>query len=385
MSSLRDLYLVDPTFTLFNNGSLGTVPRPVLDALFALECEMEFHPGKFFGMLRGRMDEVRAQVAEYLGTTSGNLSFVVNATTALNFPIRSLQLGPGDEVLSTDHEYGALNNAWRYMAKQRGFTYINHPIRVPMTTREAFVENLWEGVTPRTKVIFLSHITSPTALIWPVELVCARARREGILTIVDGAHAPGQIPLKLDEIGADFYVGNLHKWACAPKGTAILYARPEVQHVIEPLVIGWPWRDEPADAKHYIDYVEGMGTRDLCGFLAVPAALKFMREHHWEEVRAECHALAAQAQRRLCEMSGRLPLHPIEDDSWFSQMCLAPLPDDADIGQLSSRLYECHRIETAMPNWNGYKSIRISVQAYLGQADIDRLIDAIRQAIVAGC
>jgi len=378
MSSLRDFYLIDPTFTLFNNGSVGTVPRPVLEALIRFEQEMEFHPGKFFGAIGPRMAEVRAQVAEFLGATPACLSFVINTTTGLNYPIRSLQLGPGDEVLSTDHEYGALNNAWRYMAKQRGFTYINHPIRAPMTTREAFVDNLWEGVTPRTKVIFISHITSPTALIWPVELVCARARREGILTVIDGAHAPGQIPLKLDEIGADFYVGNLHKWACSPKGTAILYARPEVQRLIDPLIIGWPWRDEPPDAKHFLDYVEGLGTRDMCGFLAVPEALRFMREHNWDQVRADCHALAADAQRRLCEMTGRPPLHPIDDTTWFSQMCTAPLPD-VDIGQLSSRLYERHRIETAMSGWNGDRRIRVSVQAYLDQADIDRLIDAIRQ------
>ena len=380
MSSLRDFYLIDPTFTLFNNGSVGTVPRPVLEALIGFEQEMEVHPGKFFGLIGPRMTEARAQVAEYLGATAGNLTFVTNATTGLNFPIRSLQLGSGDEVLSTDHEYGALDNAWRYMARQRGFTYINHPIRTPMTTREAFVENLWEGVTPRTKVIFISHITSPTALVWPVELVCARARREGILTVIDGAHAPGQLPLKLDEIGADFYVGNLHKWACAPKGTAILYARPEVQHLVDPVIIGWPWQGEPADAKHYQNYVEGLGTRDMCGFLAVPEALRFMREHNWDQVRAECHELATYAQRRVCELSGRPPLHPIDDTSWFSQMCVAPLPD-TDLGKLATRLYEHYRIETAMGGWNGNLRIRISIQAYLNQADVDRLVEAIRESV----
>jgi isopenicillin-N epimerase len=380
MSSLRNFYQIDPTFTLFNNGSVGTVPRPVFEAFLRLEQEMEFHPGKFWGTIAPRMTEARGMLGEYLGTAPGNISFIVNTTAGLNFPIRSLQLGPGDEVLSTDHEYGALNNAWQYMAKQRGFTYINHPIRRPVTTREAFVENLWEGVTPRTKVIFLSHITSPTALIFPVDLVCKRAREAGIMTVVDGAHAPGQLPLKLDEIGADFYVGNLHKWANCPKGTAILVARPEVQHLLDPVIIGWPWHDEPADAKHYPDYVEGLGTRDMCGFLAVPEALRFMREHNWDAVRAECHEVAAYAQRRLCELAGKPPLHPADDTTWFSQMCVAPLPA-TDVSKLSTRLYEHYRIETAMWGREGHQGIRISIQAYLDRTDVDRLVDAIRESV----
>ena len=380
MKSLRDQYLLDPTFTFFNNGSLGAVPRPVFEAFIRLEQELEFHPGMFFHRSGERMEQARTLLGEFLGAQPSNLTFVVNATTGLNFPIRSLRLGPGDEVLSTDHEYGALDRAWEYMARERGFTYINHPIPAPLTTPEALVETLWQAVTPRTRVIFFSHITSPTALIFPAELICRRAREAGILTVVDGAHAPGQLKLKLDDIGADFYVGNLHKWCNSPKGTAFLYARPEVQHLIDPVVIGWPWTGEPPDAKHYADYVQGMGTRDMCGFLSVPEALRFMQEHDWDRVRAECHELVRDAQRRFCELSGLGPLHPVEDDRWYSQMATAPMPD-TDIHALSRRLHQHYRIEAAMPWWHGHRMIRISIQAYNSDADVDRLIAAIRESI----
>lgn len=382
MNSLRDHFSLDPTFTFMNNGSVGVMPRPVLEEFLRLEQEMEFHPGAFFGRADERLRAARSALADFLGTQPANVAFVVNATTGLNFPIRSLNLGPGDEVLSTDHEYGSLDRAWTYMGRQRGFRYINFPIPAPLTTPEAMVDTLWQGVTPHTRVIFISHITSPTALIFPVELICQRARREGIMTVIDGAHAPGQVPLALDRLGADFYVGNLHKWCGAPKGTAFLYARPDVQALVDPVVIGWPWQGEEPDARHFQDYVQGMGTRDLCGFIAVREALRFMQEHDWDTVRAECHALAGEAQRRLSELSGQPPLHPAGDDRWYSQMATAPLPD-TDVGHLATRLYTHYRIETAMPTWHGHKTIRVSIQAYNSDADVDKLVTAIRESTEA--
>ena len=199
------------------------------------------------------MEQARALLGEFLGAQASNLTFVVNATTGFNFPIRSLRLGPGDEVLSTDHEYGALDRAWSYMARERGFTYINHPIPAPLTTPEALVETLWQAVTPRTRVIFFSHITSPTALIFPAELICRRAREAGILTVVDGAHAPGQLKLKLDDIGADFYVGNCTSGATRPRDALSCTRGPRSSTWSSPVVIGWPWTGEPPDAKHYAD------------------------------------------------------------------------------------------------------------------------------------
>ncbi len=188
---------------------------------------------------------------------------------------------------------------------------------------EEFVEQLWEGVTASTKVIYLSHITSPTAIIFPVADVCQHAREQGILTVVDGAHAPGQIHLDLDEIGADFYAGNLHKWLCAPKGAGFLYARPEVQNLLEPLVISWGWESEKPSSSKFVDHHEWWGTRDIAPFLSVPAAIQFQEEHNWDKVRADCHTLVVEAETRIRELSG-LPSQ-YSDDTWYAQMVAVKL------------------------------------------------------------
>ncbi len=271
--SLRDEFLLDPDVIYLNHGSFGATPRPVFDSYQRWQRELERQPTEFLGRRAGiLLEQSRTVLAEYLGTSSANLAYVTNATTGLNAAARSLALGPGDEVLASDHEYGALDRTWRFLAQKQGFQYINQPIPLPVTTPEAFVEALWQGVTPRTRVIFISHITSPTALIFPVEAVCQRARAQGILTVIDGAHVPGHLPLNLDALGADYYSGNLHKWLCAPKGAGFLYARSERMHTIEPLVVSWGYKSEQPGPSPLVDYIEWQGTRDISAFFTVPDA-----------------------------------------------------------------------------------------------------------------
>ncbi len=181
----------------------------------------------------------RTALADYLGTTQDRLGFVTNATMGVNVATHSLRdwLKPGDEVLTTNHEYGACNHAWQFVCGKVGAHYINHPITLPLRDEADFVEQFWAGVTPRTRVIYLSHTTSPTALTFPLETVIARARERGILTVIDGAHVPGQRDLRLDALGADFYTGNCHKWMGGPKGSAFVYVRPEIQELIQPLIV----------------------------------------------------------------------------------------------------------------------------------------------------
>jgi isopenicillin-N epimerase len=206
-------FLLRPDITFLNHGSFGACPRPVFDRYQWWQRELEMQPVDFIGRRRtALLAQARAQLAQFAGTDADNLVYVPNATYATNIVARSLDLSPGDEVLSTDHEYGAAERTWRFTLAQRGATLITQPITLPITTTERFMEDLWAGVTSRTRVIFLSHITSPTALIFPVAEVCRRAREVGILTVVDGAHAPGQVDLSLDALGADFYAGNCHKW-----------------------------------------------------------------------------------------------------------------------------------------------------------------------------
>lgn len=375
MYGLRRHFLLDPSITFLNHGSFGATPRPVFRAYQRWQRELELQPVEFLGRrYTDLMRDSRQSLGDYLGTGANNLVYTTNVTESLNIVAHSLSLGLDDEVLGTDHEYGALDRTWRFLAKERSFTYIRQPVPVPLTTAQAFVTDLWKGVTSRTRVIFLSHITSPTGLIFPVEKVIQRAHQAGILTIIDGAHAPGQIPLQLDELGADYYGGNLHKWLCAPKGAGFLYARLEVQHLLKPLVISWGYDAEVPGPSKFIDHHEWTGTRDIAAFLSVPAAIEFQQEHDWDKVRIACHELMVEAQERICSLSG---LSPLSDDSWFGQFASFPLPDATDLGVLKKRLYDEYRIEVPLILWNGRKFIRVSVQGYNTRRDLEKLTKAL--------
>ncbi len=373
------------------------------------QAELERQPVAFLGRrVTGLLAESRAALADYLGAAADDLVYFPNPTTALNAVARNLarpdcpaRLRPGDEILTTDHEYGALDRTWRYICRQTGARYVQTPIPLPVTTHADFIERLWAGVTERTRVIILSHITSPTALIFPAAEICRRARAAGILTIVDGAHAPGQIPLNLGEVGADIYAGACHKWLCAPKGAAFLYARPEAQAWLEPLVISWGWEAEQPGPSRFVDWHEWQGTRDVAAYLTVPAAIRFQAENDWDAVRARCHALAAETRARIegltglaaicpadssptphpppCE-GGRLPLASEErgqgGEVWFAQFFAARLPE-CELDTLKTRLYNEHRVEVPLVRWNGGAFVRVSFQAYNDQADAGALLEGL--------
>lgn len=376
----RAPFLLDPDVVFLNHGSFGACPAPVFDVYRAWQRELENQPVAFLG--RRAPDLLRAartRLADYLHADPDDLVYVSNATTGVNVVARSLELGPGDEVLATDHEYGACDRTWRFLCGKSGATYRQVPIDAPVTEPEAFVEAVWAGVGPRTRVLFLSHITSPTALITPIEELCRRAREAGILSLVDGAHAPGQIPLDLDAIGADFYTGNCHKWLCAPKGAAFLHARREAQDLLEPLVVSWGWDNPyPSSGSRFLDEQELTGTRDLAPFLSVPAAIDFQREHDWDTVRARCHRLLLETRARLLALPGVEPLHVDEREGqvWTSQMEAVSVPVEDPLA-LHDRLYEEHRIEVPVYEWNGRTILRVSIQGYNTHRDVDILIEAL--------
>lgn len=377
MKSLKQHFLLDPTVTFLNHGSFGATPKPVYHEYQRWQREMERQPVEFLGRrITQLLADSRAELGKYLGTHADNLVYTQNVTVSLNIVARSLELGSGDEVLTTDHEYGAVDRTWRFLSKERGFTYINQSITTPLTTPEKFIEDVWSGVTSCTRVICLSHITSPTAIIFPVQEIIRRARERGIITIIDGAHVAGQIPLHLDSLDADFYGGNLHKWLCAPKGAGFLYARPEMQPLLKPLIVSWGYESITPSGSNFIDHNDWWGTRDHSAFLAVPAAIRFQQEHRWDDVRESCHQLVAYAQARICELTELAPLHPATG-SWFAQMAAAPLPADIAVLPLKDRLYDEFRIEVPLVEWNGNKLVRISVQGYNTKRDVNKLIDAL--------
>lgn len=376
----RELFLLDPEVTFLNHGSFGATPRPVFAAYQAWQLELERQPVEFLGR---RFPELlrtaRQALAGFVHARAEELVLVPNATVALNTVARSLRLRPGDEILSTDHEYGAMDRMWRHLCRQTGATYQPAPVPLPVTTPQALADTVWAGVTPRTRVLFLSHITSPTALIFPVQELCRRARAAGILSIVDGAHALGQLDVRLDEIGADFYTANAHKWLCAPKGAAFLHARPEVQPLVEPLVISWGDLAPNPTGLPFLDEQQWTGTRDPAAQLSVPAAIRFWSDHDGERVLALCRDLARRARTELTAQLQQPPLCPDSTD-WFAQLFAVPLPP-CDGPRLQSELYARHRVEVPVTRWRDRFLLRVSIQAYNSPADLARLQEALTDVL----
>lgn len=378
---MKEHFLLDPDIIFLNHGSFGACPKSVFDTYQTWQRQLERQPVKFLSReVSDRLLEARQGLAAYLHCEPQDLVYFPNPTTAVNMVARSLDLRPGDDILSVDHAYGAIERTWRFVCHKTGARYVQQSIPLPMTTTEAFVEAFWTGVTERTRVICLDHITSPTALCFPIEEICRRARQADILTLIDGAHAPGQMPLNLPEIGADLYIGACHKWLCAPKGSAFLYARRDVQPMLEPLVVSWGY-DNPTYETGYpfINYHEWQGTRDISAFLSVPAAIAFQAEHDWDRVRNDCQGLAAETRNRINALTGLPPICP-ESTSWFRQFFAARLPD-VDVPGLKTRLYEEYRIEVPVLRWQDQPFIRVSIQGYNTRQDADALLAALEELL----
>lgn len=369
-----------PNIAFLNHGSFGACPRPVYEAYQHWQSELEQQPVEFLGRrLNHLLSEARTKLAEYLHTQTDCLVWVPNATHGVNIVARSLDLQPGDQVLATDHEYGAVNRTWQFICEQRGVEYRMQPLALPFESADALVEQFWAGVTEQTRVISISHITSPTALILPIEQICQRARAAGILTVIDGAHAPGQIPLDMEAIGADFYTGNCHKWLCNQRASGFLYARPEVQHLLQPLIVSWGWRARSPSDNSFHDLFDWTGTFDPAPYLSAPAAIAFQQEHNWPEVRDACHNLLLSASQRIGELTGLPPISPDTSD-WWVQMRALPLPP-CNIGVVKARLWDEYQIEVPLMEFLGQPLIRISIQAYNTPEDIDRLVEGLTQLI----
>jgi len=379
MLSLREFFLLDPDVVFLNHGSYGATPKPVFEAYQNWQRRLERQPVLFLGReLAGLLLDSRTALGEYLNANADDLVYIPNATHGVNIVAHSLQLKPGDEILTTDHEYGACDYAWSFVCGKAGAKYIHQSVQLPVQSEQEIVEQFWLGVTPRTKVIYLSHITSSTALRLPVEQICLRAREAGILTIVDAAHSPGQIPVDLQALNADIVFGNCHKWLLNVKGAGFLYVRREIQNLINPLVVSWGYNPTPetTTGSRFIDILQWTGTKDPTAALTVPTALQFMKDHQWESVRCQCHLLLRQALERICDLTRLAPLYPLDSD-FYSQMGIAPLPR-SDLVILKSRLYDEYKIEIPLTEWQDRQFIRISIQGYNSQDDVDALVTALK-------
>jgi isopenicillin-N epimerase len=368
-TDLREEFLLDQSVTFLNHGSFGACPRAVFERYQQWQLELERQPVLFLARrLEELLSEARAALGAYVGADPDDLVFVPNATTGVNVAARALGLRAGDEVLTTDLEYGALDLTWEHVCAELGATYVRTPIRLPVESTEEIVEEVWAGVGTRTRVLFVSHHTSSTALTLPVAELCRRARDAGLRTVVDGAHVPGHLPLDLRSLDADYYAGNCHKWLCAPKGAGFLYVRRELQRDIHPLVISWGYEGDDPDfrSRH-----EKQGTRDPSAYLTVPDAIEWQSRHDWDAVRVRCHELARAARTEL----GLEPLAPDSPD-FFRQMVTLRLPDDAP-KDLQERLYDEHRVEVPVFERAAGRLIRPSFQGYNDADDLERLRGAL--------
>ena len=387
-NNLARHFLLGDDVVFLNHGSFGACPRPVFEAYQGYQLELERQPVAFLGReLTERMRAPRVALAAEVETSPDNVVTVTNATFGLNIVAQSLDLKEGDEILTTDHEYASLEKTWDYVTRRTGAKVVVVDIPIPLLEEHQFTDTIIGAMTDRTRVLFLSHITSPTALLFPIERAVAEARRRGIYSVIDGAHTLGHIPLSMEKLGADFYAANCHKWLMAPKGSAFLYARPEMQHLLNPLMIGHGWTAQSKEPgakgtfgnSPFIDENEVMGTRDPAPILAIPAAIAFRREHGWDGVAEHCRQLVQETAARVARLTGLVPLSA----SRFSapQMVAMPVPSIADPVLFQKELMDRYRIEIPVLNWKSHSIVRVSAQGYNSQPQMDILVKALKEML----
>jgi len=375
---MKDWFLLDPDITFLNHGSYGACSKPVFKEYQDWQQKLETQPVQFMtNQVYSAMEKSRESMSQFVGCDEEELVFFQNPTTAVTNVIYNLDLKPGDEVLMSNHEYGALVRAWKMWGEKTGVNIIQQYISMPVTIEENFIENFWTGVTDQTKVIFLSHITSSTALIFPIEKIIKLAKEQNILTIIDGAHVPAQIPLNIHELGCDFYTGACHKWLCAPKGSSFLFVKKEHQDWVKPVVVSWGKDGDDPTPSEFIQNFQWQGTRDMSAFLTIPTAINFYNK----EIRPYQAACKKIIQDTYSEFPSVLNTEPISAGiEWLAQLVAHPLPKNIP-SNLKKRLWEEYQIEIPVFEWNGQEFVRVSIQVYNTQKDVDLLMSALRSLI----
>jgi isopenicillin-N epimerase len=385
---VKQHWTLDPEVTFLNHGSFGATPRVVLEKQNAFRAQMEREPVRFFVReLEPLLDAARAELAAFLNADAEGIAFVTNATAGFNAVLRSLDLDKFDELLVTTHEYNAVRNTVEYVAGVAGAKIVLVDVPFPIASPDTVVERVLEKVTSRTRLLMIDHITSQTALILPVERLVAEMQSRGIDTFVDGAHAPGYLPLDLRAIGAAYYTGNLHKWVCAPKGAAFLYVRENRRASVRPAAISHGANSQRTDRRRFLIEFDWTGTFDPSAWLCVPEALRTMAslvEGGWPEVMRRNRALALEARDLLCDT---LQIDKPAPDAMLGSMAAFPLPDGTLTAApplygdpLQDKLLFEHGIEVPFVPWPQppKRVLRISAQLYNSIEDYAKLAEALR-------
>ena len=360
---LASLWSFDATYCFLNHGSFGSCPRAVRAAYTAAQERLESRPIELLGRrIRELLAPSRERVGEFLGMSAGSFGFVTNATEGVNSVLRSLELRPGDELLATNHVYNAVRNAMKFRARQCGASYVECPLNLPVASPDEVVASIDAAITVRTRLAVIDHVTSATALVFPIERIAELCRARGVELLVDAAHVPGMLPTQVEAIGCTYWTGNLHKWCCAPKGTAVLWVAPERRAEVKPAIV-----------SHFLDEgfaeeFDWQGTRDMAAWMTAGAAIDFMAEFGWDRVREHNHRMAAWAQRMLCERWEVDPISPF-DGTMLGSMCTVPVPAEirarfARWEDFQEALYREHRIEVPVIDFAGRWHVRPSAQVY---------------------
>jgi isopenicillin-N epimerase len=388
-SPFAPLWSLDPAIAYLNHGSFGACPRAVLEAQAELRARLERQPSQLFRDLLPMLDAARARLAEFVGADADDLAFVTNATTGVSTVTASLRLGPGDELLTTDHAYNACRNALR-LHEARGVRVVVVSVPFPIASPRQVTELVLAAVTPRTRFALIDHVTSPTGLVYPVETLVPALAARGIDTLVDGAHAPGMLPLDLRALGAAWYTGNCHKWLCGPKGAAFLHVRRDRQQGLMPLVIGHGFNAQGTDRSRFRHLFDWPGTHDPSPYLCVPVAIRYLGAllpGGWTELRARNRALALFAQKALSHALGIAPPAPPEMLGSLAALPLPPARHPWTPGEpgepqdpLRRALLRDHRIE-AFTHTVPTRLLRVSAQLYNDEDQYTRVAAALKDLL----
>lgn len=385
----RAQMLLEPTATNLNTGSFGPLPRVVFERVTELRRGLAAEPMDFLvRQAPPLLWQARQRLAQFLGASPTRLVFTANVTAAINAVAAGLRLAAPGEILLTDHEYGAMHWCWERAAQRQGLTVRTFPLPAAPTSPKEIVAAADAALTERTRLLFFSHVLSPTGLVLPARDLCALARQRGVLSVVDGAHAPAMIPLDLEEVDADFYAGNCHKWLLAPTGAGFLHLGERVLDRLQPMQVSWGWRPDPQRLDEPDEFgstprlraLEFEGTRDPCPWLAVPTAIDFQAEIGWERIRGRIAELAGYVRQRLDGVAGVHVVTPAAP-ALCGALTAFRLPAGVDAADLRRRLWDEFRIEAPIIERPDGLLIRVSTHFYNSTAEIDRLAEALPRVL----
>ena len=388
--NLKNQFLLDNKVTFLNHGSFGACPKVIFNEYQSWQKKLENQPVKFLDQFRDfgpNMTNVREALSKKINCNVNNLVPVVNATTGLNAIIKSLHFKKGDEVIISNHEYGALEKTWQFIKTKYKIKITIAKVSLPITSEEKFIKDFVKKFTSKTKILFLSHITSPTALLFPIKKLVQIAKQHKIITIIDGAHAPGHIDLNLKNLNADFYSGNCHKWMMSPKGAAFMWSSSKYKNHLDPLIVshGWNKKSNSTNQKgalgnsRFIDMFEYNGTKDPAAWLSVPASIKYINDKKNTKLFIAQSkvlynfALKLSKTFKMPLLGGRKFLPPL--------MISVPIPKVKEI-EFQRKLYKNYKIEIPIIPWENKSFARISYQLYNSIKDLEKLEYALKKLLI---